>query len=243
MRVLALDAATGLCSVALLSDGECLARSIESGKSSAQQLLQMVEEVMAEGQVHFSRLDGIAASIGPGAFTGVRIGVAVAQGLAFGANLAVAPITTLAALALQAAQTSPLRDEARIIACLDARMGELYWGCFTAEAMPGVAMLGVVTPRIVESGTLGVDAPDVIASRLTGRYVGIGRGFSVYPQLAQIPGVEVRPAHALALPNAREIARLGALRFAAAGGVDPADLKPLYLRDKVALTEMERAAP
>ncbi|MDP9087836.1 MAG: tRNA (adenosine(37)-N6)-threonylcarbamoyltransferase complex dimerization subunit type 1 TsaB [Pseudomonadota bacterium] len=237
MRVLALDAATELCSVALLSNGECLVRSIESGKSNAQQLLQMVAEVMAEGQVQFSGLDGIAASIGPGAFTGVRISVAVAQGLAFGADLSVAPITTLSALALQAARTSPLRGEARIIACLDARMGELYWGCFTVEAS-----IGVTTSSVVESGAPGVDAPDAIASRLNGRYVGIGRGFSVYPQLAQIPGVEVQGAHALALPNAREIARLGALRFGAAGGIDPADLKPLYLRNKVALTEIERAA-
>ena len=237
MRVLALDAATELCSVALLSDGECLVRSIESGKSSAQQLLQMVGEVMAEGQVDFSRLDGIAASIGPGAFSGVRISVAVAQGLAFGADLAVAPITTLSALALQAAQSSPLPDEARVIACLDARMGELYWGVFTVEASADVA-----TRRVVECGAPGVDAPDAIASRLSGRYVGIGRGFSVYPQLAQIAGVEVQAAHALALPNAREIARLGVLRFGAAGGIDPADLKPLYLRDKVALTEIERAA-
>jgi tRNA threonylcarbamoyladenosine biosynthesis protein TsaB len=238
VRVLALDAATELCSVALLSNGECLVRSIESGKSSAQQLLKMVEEVMAEGQVPLSGLNGIAASIGPGAFTGVRISVAVAQGLAFGADLNVAPVTTLSALALQALQDLQLLgDEARIIACLDARMGELYWGCFTAEANPGVA-----TPGVIECGELGVAAPDVIASRLKGRYVGIGRGFSVYPQLAQIPGVVVQPAHALALPNAREIARLGALRLAAGGGVDPADLKPLYLRDKVALTEMERAA-
>lgn len=233
MRVLALDAATELCSVALLSNGESLVRSIESGKSSAQQLLQMVEELMAEAQVGLTQLDGIAASIGPGAFTGVRIGVAVAQGLAFGADLRVAPVTTLSALALQAASIVRTHDEVRIIACLDARMGELYWGCFTAAAAPGV----------LQSGELGVAAPDVIASRLLGRYVGIGRGFSVYPQLARIPGVEVEPAHARALPNAREIAWLGAFRLAAGEGVDPADLKPLYLRDKVALTEIERAGP
>jgi tRNA threonylcarbamoyladenosine biosynthesis protein TsaB len=234
MRVLALDAATELCSVALLSNGECLVRSIESGKSSAQQLLKLVEEVMAEGHASLRELDGIAASIGPGAFTGVRISVAVAQGLAFGADLNVVPVTTLSALALQASHAvQALHDEARILACLDARMGELYWGVFKA---------GVATPGMVETVELGVAAPGVIASKLQGRYLGIGRGFSVYPQLAQIPGVEVEPAHALALPNAREIVLLGALQLAAGGGVDPADLKPLYLRDKVALTEMERAA-
>ena len=121
MRVLALDAATEACSVALLSDGDVLVRIVDSGKSSAQQILKLVEEVLAEGEVSLHMLEGIAASIGPGAFTGVRISVAVAQGLAFGAGLRVAPVTTLAALALQVLQ----REAGPALACLDARMGEV----------------------------------------------------------------------------------------------------------------------
>ena len=227
MRVLALDAATEASSVALLSNGELMVRSVDSGKSSAQQILRLVEEVLAEGQVSLLMLDGIAASIGPGAFTGVRISVAVAQGLAFGAGLQVAPVTTLEALALQV-----LREPGAALACLDARMGEVYWGCFTADAARGV----------IESGALKVGPPASVALRLEGRHIGIGRGFSAYPELARIPGVEILPGNDLALPNAREFAQLGALRLAAGGGLDPADLKPLYLRDKVALTEAERAA-
>jgi tRNA threonylcarbamoyladenosine biosynthesis protein TsaB len=73
-----------------------------------------------------------------------------------------------------------------------------------------------------------------------GPYVGIGRGFSAYPKLAGRLGVEIGAAQSRALPNARQIARLGALRFAA-GSLDPADLMPLYIRDKVAFTEAERA--
>jgi tRNA threonylcarbamoyladenosine biosynthesis protein TsaB len=189
--------------------------------------LRLVEEVLAEGQVSLAMLDGIAASIGPGAFTGVRISVAVAQGLAFGAGLQVAPVTTLEALALQV-----LREPGAALACLDARMGEVYWGCFTADAARGV----------IESGALKVGPPASVALGLEGRHIGIGRGFSAYPELARIPGVEIIPGNDLALPNAREFAQLGALRLAAGGGLDPADLKPLYLRDKVALTEAERAA-
>jgi tRNA A37 threonylcarbamoyladenosine modification protein TsaB len=73
------------------------------------------------------------------------------------------------------------------------------------------------------------------------RYRGIGRGFSVYPDLARIPGVEIRAEDALRLPHAADLAALGALRAAAGEAVDPADLSPVYLRDKVALTEAERA--
>jgi tRNA threonylcarbamoyladenosine biosynthesis protein TsaB len=230
VRVLALDAATEASSVALLSNGEWMVRIVDSGKSSAQQILGLVEEVLAEGQVSLAMLDGIAASIGPGAFTGVRISVAVAQGLAFGAGLQVVPVTTLEALALQVLQEPGAAPAC--LACLDARMGEVYWGCFTADAARGV----------IESGALNVGPPASVALGLKGRHIGIGRGFSAYPELAQIPGVEIHPGNNLALPNAREFAQLGALRLAAGGGLDPADLKPLYLRDKVALTEAERAA-
>src|SRR5277367_5109013 len=134
MRVLALDTATEACSVALLSGNEFIGRSAEGGLSHAQQILGMVEAILAEAQISLSMLDGIASSIGPSAFTGVRITVAVAQGLAFGANLSVAPVNTLEALALQVFSA----DGDRALACLDARMGEAYWGCFAADTSAGV---------------------------------------------------------------------------------------------------------
>ena len=174
-----------------------------------------------------SMLDGIAASVGPGAFTGVRISVAVAQGLAYGADLKVVPVTTLEALALQVLQDSG----SRAIACLDARMGEVYWGCFAWDGARGVC----------ECGASRVGPPESVSLSPSGRYLGIGRGFSAYPALAALPGVEIDAVQSAALPNAREFARLGALRLAREG-LDPADLKPLYLREKVALTEAERAA-
>ena len=102
MRLLALDAATEHCSVALWMDGRVLERAVEAGKAHAEDLLDMVREVLAEGRVDLAELDGIAASIGPGAFTGVRVSVAVAQGLAFGAGLRVVAVSTLEALALRA---------------------------------------------------------------------------------------------------------------------------------------------
>jgi tRNA threonylcarbamoyladenosine biosynthesis protein TsaB len=228
VRVLALDAATEACSVALLANGALISRTIESGKSNAVKIVSMAEEVMAEAQISLSMLDGIAASIGPGAFTGVRISVAVAQGLAFGADLKVVPVTTLEALALQV-----LEDPgSRALCCLDARMGEVYWGCFSWDAARGV----------LQSGALRVGAPGNISLDSGAQYIGVGRGFSAYPVLAMLPGVTTDAARSAALPNAREIARLGAQRLKVGGALDAADLQPLYLRDKVAYTAAERAA-
>ncbi|HEX3913838.1 MAG TPA: tRNA (adenosine(37)-N6)-threonylcarbamoyltransferase complex dimerization subunit type 1 TsaB [Steroidobacteraceae bacterium] len=238
MRVLAVEGATEACSVALFDRGATILRCIEAGKSHAQKILAMVEEVLAEGQVRLSMLDGIAASVGPGAFTGVRISVAVAQGLAFGADLGVVAVGTLealalAALSLEALALEPLDDSrSRAIACLDARMGEVYWGCFEAEPTAGV--VATSAPR--------VGPPAQVTLAPGGRYIGIGRGFSAHPVLEALAGIEVGPKRRLALPCARETARLGALRLAHGGGIDPAHLTPLYLRDKVALTEAERAA-
>jgi tRNA threonylcarbamoyladenosine biosynthesis protein TsaB len=234
IRVLAVDAATEVCSVALLCDADVRVRSIEAGRGHAQQLLAMVTELLAEAQVSWSMLNGIAASIGPGAFTGVRISVSVAQGLAFGAGLRVVPVTTLEAMALQVLE----RDLGKAIACLDARMGEVYWGCFAADAARGLIAVGA--PRVGPPD--GVALPTARGWAAGEAVRGIGRGFSAYPDLAKRLGVQLDEQGSRALPNAREIARLGALRLNAGGGLDPAELQPLYLRDKVALTEAERAA-
>ena len=241
-RVLAVDAATEVCSVALLCDGDVRVRSIEGGRGHAQQLLAMVTELLAEAQISWSMLNGIAASIGPGAFTGVRISVSVAQGLAFGAGLPVVPVTTLEAMALQVLE----RDSDRAIACLDARMGEVYWACFAADAARGLIAAGA--PRVgppdsvVLPGAGGWPGGGAAGEAAGVGVRGIGRGFSAYPDLAERLGVQLDEQGSRALPNAREIALLGARRLIASGGLDPAELQPLYLRDKVALTEEERAA-
>jgi tRNA threonylcarbamoyladenosine biosynthesis protein TsaB len=242
VRVLSLDTATEACSVALLNGDEVIGRYAELGRTHAQQILGMVEAVLAEAQLSLSMLDGIAASVGPGAFTGVRISVAVAQGLAFGADLRVVPVSTLEALAYGVMRGAANRGAAnrgaanrgaahRAIACLDARMGEVYWGCFEAEPRRGLA---------ATSGAQ-VGPPESVVLPVSGVHRGVGRGFAAYPQLAALAGITLGPEDSRTLPDARQFARLGALRLGVGEGLDPADLSPLYLRDKVALTEAERA--
>ena len=186
----------------------------------------MVDRLLAQGEVTLGRLDGIAAGIGPGSFTGVRVSVAVAQGLAFGAGLPVVPVASLEALALASIE----RGAERALACLDARMGEVYWGCYAAEPRRLLAPLG----PIAVGAAAAVRLPDAET------YRGVGRGFEAHPELERLCAVD--PADRQALPDARRVARLGALRLSLGEGIDPAELEPLYVRNKVALTEAERLA-
>jgi tRNA threonylcarbamoyladenosine biosynthesis protein TsaB len=246
MRILALDAATEACSAALLVGDSLISRYEEIGRGHAERILLMVEELLAESGLGLSALDGIAACIGPGGFTGVRITVATAQGLAFGASLPVVAIPSLESLAFRALSRHAREELA--LACLDARMAEVYWGLYGKDAERGVVAIDpphVSPPDAVSlSGAFGAGgAPGeggVVGFTSALKVCGIGRGFSAYPTLAQIPGLVLPAADLRALPDAREIAILGQYRFLAGEGLDPADLSPLYLRDQVALTEAER---
>jgi tRNA threonylcarbamoyladenosine biosynthesis protein TsaB len=231
MRMLALDTATEACSVALIDGTAVIGRYAERDRGHAEEVLAMVDALLGEAGISLRGLDGIAAGIGPGSFTGVRISVSVAQGLAFGADLPVIPLTSLEALAWRAMEEGALQA----LACLDARMGEVYWGCFAADAARGLALLGDLqvgpAATVRWAGAAGA-AP----------LQGIGRGFAAYPELAALPGLALAPRDAQALPDARDLVRLGALRLAAGEGSDPAEIKPQYVRNKVALTEAERRA-
>jgi tRNA threonylcarbamoyladenosine biosynthesis protein TsaB len=228
VRVLALDTATEGCSVAVLTEAGLFGRFEDVGRGHAEVILRMVDDVLAQSGLDLGSLDGLAASVGPGSFTGVRISVSVAQGLAFGAALPTVAVTTLEALALQAVR-SGARD---VLVCMDARMGEVYWGCFSADATHGV----------VSRGPMAVGAPGSVTTSFEGSFHGLGRGFAAYAELAALAGLVLLPGAATALPDARDMATLGGLRLCAGGGGDPADLAPQYLRNKVALTESERAA-
>jgi tRNA threonylcarbamoyladenosine biosynthesis protein TsaB len=215
MKLLALDTATERCSVALLIDERIIERATETQRGHADLVLPMVDAVLVEGGLTLRQLDGLAYGRGPGAFTGVRIAVGVAQGLAYGAQLATVGVSDLAAVAQQFASPG-----ARILVCMDARMNEVYWGRF--EATPE----GLVAPTSVER----VDRPEAVEPG--DATVFAGTGFGAYPQLATgRPAVAV---HGAARPDARDIARLAAAELRAGRGQPPEQAQPVYLRDQVA---------
>jgi tRNA threonylcarbamoyladenosine biosynthesis protein TsaB len=128
MRLIALDTATERCSVALWLDGAVQTREVPRAGAASEGILCLIDQLLAESGVALGSLEAVAFGRGPGAFTGVRLAAGVAQGLAFAADLPVLPVSDLKALAQQAFKHHG--TPARALVCQDARMGEVYWGCF-----------------------------------------------------------------------------------------------------------------
>jgi tRNA threonylcarbamoyladenosine biosynthesis protein TsaB len=220
MRVLAIDTSTEACSVALFIDGGVTARFELTERSHADLVLPMVDSLLAEAGMSLAELDGLAFGRGPGAFTGLRIASGVAQGLALGAGLRVAPVSSLAAVAEQV----PAESGAVVLACNDARMGEVYWGVLRKEAD------GSVMPLCAES----VSGPERVAAGWSGIGHAAGNALPRFPALAQRLADADAVLHAGVYPRAEAVARLGARLLAEGRGVDPQDALPVYVRDDVA---------
>lgn len=230
MKLLAIDTSSACCSVALVDDGRLLQRSVATARDHARLLLPLVDSVLAEAGTRLPALDGIAFGCGPGSFTGLRITAAVTQGLAAGADLPVLPVSSLRALAEQARAAAEPVAGGWLLACMDARMGEVYWGLFADGPLPVPAAAGG------ERLTAPQDLPAVLADLLPpgGRLrAGAGMGLGAWPALAGLlqSGGHCLPA---AEPQAADVARLAMADLAAgAAWRDPAAAQPVYLRDRV----------
>jgi len=192
----------------------------------------MIESLLAEAGLKRRDLQGIAVGRGPGAFTGVRLAISIAQGLALGLDLPVVAVSSLAALALDAPDEVAHRDAA-ILAVIDARMGEVYAGAFRRRDD------GLVEPLNDES--VGPAEKLILPHESTWSIV--GTGWSAYHS-ALATRLPAPPAFADAAryPQARAVLRLAQPQFADGAGVAPEAALPVYLRDKVALTLKEQRA-
>ena len=225
MKLLVLDTSTEYCSAALWLDGEVRARRVRADQQHSSLLLPMVDELLRESAQRLRQLDGIAYGAGPGSFTGLRIACAVTQGLAFGADLPVAGVSTLESIAEQTGAD-------RVLTVLDARMAEVYWAAYQREA---TGWRCVVEPALALPGSVRVPEG--------GNWVGAGNGFValgevLHPHL----GAQLLRIDDTIMPDAAAMAPLAAQAFERGDSMDAALAAPIYLRDKVALTVDERRA-
>lgn len=217
--ILALDTATEACSVALQYNDQITSLDELSPRTHTQRILPMVDELLKEKGLILSDIDYIAFGRGPGSFTGVRVGVSVAQGLAFGADLPVVAVSNLLAMAEQAYQQLGATE---VVSLIDARMNEVYFAQFsrTAEGWQERVKEQVCSPENAIS--------QIIADQ---NVVIVGTGWAAYPQFEQanlnLILSDIRlPSAQFILP----VAEMAILR----GEIQSAlDIEPVYLRNEV----------
>jgi len=212
--VLGIDTATWTAAVGITRDDRVLAEHVDrESRSHSASLPLLVDEVLARAGLVFDNVGGIAVSIGPGSFTGLRVGLALAKGLAFAGGIPIVGVPTLEALACMANASAG----ETVCAALDARKREVY------------AALFAVTPAGLERVTPDLAlAPAALAARLPPSCVVVGDATDVYPEL-RVPGVTIR-AFADHPPRGGVIAQLGFRRLAAGDVDDAGALEPVYVR-------------
>lgn len=223
MNLLAFDTSTEYLSLAIMRDEAVFNYDVLAGQTHSQIILPQIQQLLNQSGLQLQDLDGLAFGAGPGSFTGVRIAAGVAQGLGLGANLPVVGVCTLMALA-EASGAS------KVIACLDARMGEVYHAAYVKYAAGWQA---IVAP--------GLYKPDAVPAVDSDDWVGVGSGWQTYGDvLAEAYRGQVLATQPDLLPVASAVLTLAQPIFAAGEAKSAEHAMPIYIRNRVALKTSER---
>jgi tRNA threonylcarbamoyladenosine biosynthesis protein TsaB len=218
MKLLALDTSTEACSVAVLVDGEIQERFELVQQRHSERILPLIDALLADAGLALPQLDALAFGRGPGSFTALRIGAGVVQGLAFGADLPVIPVSSLAALAQG-------HEASRVIAALDARMEQVYYGAYERDGHGLVRLVGVEA----------VAHPESVDVSAVGGWEGVGSGWDRHhARLRAALGDRLHAWYPQQYPRARAVALLGARSFERGERVPASEAVPVYVRDEVA---------
>ncbi|WP_070967493.1 tRNA (adenosine(37)-N6)-threonylcarbamoyltransferase complex dimerization subunit type 1 TsaB [Vibrio sonorensis] len=222
-KILALDTATENCSVALMANGQLYTRSQVAPRDHTKLILPMVDEVLKEAGLKLNELDALAFGRGPGSFTGVRIGIGIAQGLAFGADLPMIGISTLKAMAQGSYR---INGAEKVAVAIDARMSEVYWGRFQRQndgTWQEIHAECVIPPQVLVEQSDSDQHP----------WVSAGTGWQTYDQELQALPFDVEKGEVL-YPTAEDMVVLAQQDFLVGKTVDAEEASPVYLRDTVA---------
>lgn len=227
MKYLAIDASTEACSVALLINNAANERQIITRyelcpQSHSLRLLPMVDEALKEAGCKVQDLDGLIYGQGPGSFTGVRIGIGVAQGLAFSAELPVVGVSTLQTMAQMAFEQ---QQQTQVLAAIDARMSEVYTGYYVVDEQ------GIMQSKIDEA----VLKPNLLAAhyqQFTLPSFAVGTGWDAYAaDLSPLKQQAESPE--ILFPTAQAMLKIGIAAFEQGKGVSAEYAQPVYVRDTV----------
>lgn len=222
-RLLAVDTSAGRGSVALLDGGSVLTDYSDEPRSHTRRLEHMINGLLDQAGLRLTDLDALAYGAGPGSFTGLRVTAGLVQGLAFGLQLPVVPVSSLRAMAY--AVHDRLDTPATVVVARDARMGELYWGVY--QVTPGGAVEVVVPDSLVAPGEL-------VLPGNAGECLGVGDGWLLRDGMPEAVLSRVTETVPDVIPEATAVARLGDVQLQLGEWVEAEAVQPVYLRDDVA---------
>ncbi len=222
MNLLALDTSSNACSVALQVGKEVTLSHVVKPREHTTILLPMIENILHDAGMNLTDLDGIVLGNGPGSFIGMRIAASVAQGMAYGANLQIVPVSSLEIIA---AETLSAHDETHVLVAQDAHMNEVYLAAFTRDQSGLPAIEREVTLHKVNEDIADLGSGSVLAA---------GAGWQRYPELFTNNESILAGRAAILYPNARYLLALGQRAWDAGNALAPQDIVPEYVRMKVA---------
>lgn len=215
--ILGIETTTNICSVALWHKGQMFELVNEEARAHSKTILPMIEQLLRQANVSMSDIEAIACTRGPGSFTGVRIGIGVAKGLAYGQDIPIIPVSPLATIAYRALISNPTTDS--VWAMMDARMGELY----VAEYQRKIVDNELVFPQLVGAETLTSLARMTVKPQYCA-----GTGAQEYKSQLQAENAQISD---VIYPYASDVVNLARMNYEVA--VSAEVFKPVYLRDKV----------
>lgn len=222
--LLALDTSTEACSVALLHNGEKTYLNELAQRTHTKRILPMIDELLANSGIRLNQVDALAFGRGPGSFTGVRVGAGIAQGLAFGANLPVIPISNLTAMAQAAFELYQVEN---VVAAIDARMNEVYFSQLKREKVRSDFGEFFHWKEVISEQ---VCSPEQAISQLSDKIVfRVGTGWNAYSQFsdAGLMGSDIE------LPSALYMLELARVDWLQQKTISALDIEPIYLRNEV----------
>ena len=230
VSLLAIDTSSEACSVALQVGGAVSFRFTDQPRKHAEQVLPMVDALLAEAEISLKALNGIAFGRGPGSFTGLRIAAGTVQGLAFGADLPVVPVSSLMGLAQTAWRVHGWQQ---VHAAFDARMGEVYWGSYQRLADGNWQLQGqeAVTPPSQVLQAAGIEPAE--------GWQGAGSGWC-HAAVLEAQAGPLLACDAGLLPHAQDLLPLAQLAFLRGEAITAEQVVPVYLRNEVAAKSAAR---
>lgn len=229
-KILAIDTSSDVCSVALTGFGRIKEETVLAAREHTQRVLPMIDTILSQSDIDLKDLDAIAVANGPGSFTGLRIGLSIAQGLSYGAGLPLVPVSTLEAMANSVVRNQNVSDEHIIIPAIDARMDEIYWSSYRLSEDD------IVQPIDQEHVSSPTDCHRYCQSLESDKIIAVGSGWRYSTSDSQT----LFKANTAFYSTAYDIAELAIGAFTLGKVIDPMNAQATYLRNEITWQKRQR---